>query len=709
MYLFESLNRIIQGYLPAEQIELVKHAYVVARDAHEGVTRSSGEPYITHPVAVASILAEMKLDHEAVMAALLHDVIEDTPYTEAQLTEAFGRSVAEIVEGVSKLDKLKFRTRKEAETENFRKMILAMTKDIRVVLIKLADRTHNMRTLGSLRPDKRRRIAKETLEIYSPLAHRLGIEHIKNELEDLGFEALHPNRYQVLQKVIQAARGNRKEMIQRIADEIKGRLNDVGIQARVFGREKHLYSIYQKMRLKEQRFHSIMDIYAFRAIVHDVDTCYRVLGQMHGLYKPRPGRVKDYIAIPKANGYQSLHTSMIGPHGVPVEVQIRTEDMDQMAEMGVAAHWAYKQGSEVKNTTAQIRAQRWLQSLIELQQSSGNSLEFIESVKSDMFPDEIYVFTPKGRIVELPTGATAIDFAYAVHSDIGQTCIGARVDRVPYPLSQPLESGQTVEVITAPSARPSAGWLNFVVTAKARSKIRQTLKSLRRDESVILGKRQLIHSLSPYKLEDIDAQRLQVLLAELKLNDFDDLLAEIGLGNQMSAVIAHSLLGEKIAIDTDGIPNNHKDSSLIIKGAEGLLISCAKCCHPVPGDPIIAFVSPGKGLVVHHQFCSNIVRDSQSQPEHFTSVEWEKSENTVEFDAELRIEMTNKQGILANLTSAIAATGNNIKSIVTEEREGRVYFVTLLISTHDVQQLNGIIKKLSSVSGVIEIVRNINE
>ncbi len=326
-----------------------------------------------------------------------------------------------------------------------------------------------------------------------------------------------------------------------------------------------------------------------------------------------------------------------------------------------------------------------------------------------MFPDEIYVFTPIGRIVELPTGATAIDFAYAVHSDIGQTCIGARVDRVPYPLSQPLESGQTVEVITAPSARPSAGWLNFVVTAKARSKIRQTLKSLRRDESVILGKRQLIHSLSPYKLEDIDAQRLQVLLAELKLNDFDDLLAEIGLGNQMSAVIAHSLLGEKIAIDTDGIPNNHKDSSLIIKGAEGLLISCAKCCHPVPGDPIIAFVSPGKGLVVHHQFCSNIVRDSQSQPEHFTSVEWEKSENTVEFDAELRIEMTNKQGILANLTSAIAATGNNIKSIVTEEREGRVYFVTLLISTHDVQQLNGIIKKLSSVSGVIEIVRNINE
>ncbi|MBE2896854.1 bifunctional GTP diphosphokinase/guanosine-3',5'-bis pyrophosphate 3'-pyrophosphohydrolase [Pasteurellaceae bacterium HPA106] len=709
MYLFESLNRIIQGYLPSDDIELVRQAYIVARDAHEGVTRSSGEPYITHPVAVASIIAEMKLDHEAVMAALLHDVIEDTPITQEELTALFGESVAEIVEGVSKLDKLKFRTRKEAETENFRKMILAMTKDIRVVLIKLADRTHNMRTLGALRPEKRRRIARETLEIYAPLAHRLGIEHIKNELEDLGFEALYPNRYHVLQKVIQAARGNRKEMILSIADEIRGRLTEAGIHARVFGREKHLYSIYQKMRLKEQRFHSIMDIYAFRTIVDSVDTCYRVLGQMHGLYKPRPGRVKDYIAVPKANGYQSLHTSMIGPHGVPVEVQIRTEDMDQMAEMGVAAHWMYKEGAESKGTTVQIRAQRWLQSLIELQQSAGNSQEFIDSVKSDMFPDEIYVFTPKGRIVELPTGATAVDLAFAVHSDIGQTCFGARVDRVPYPLSQPLESGQTVEILTSPYARPSAGWLNFVVTAKARSKIRQTLKNLRRDESITLGKRQLIHSLSPYKLADIDGQRLTDLLEELHLANLDDLLAEIGLGNRMSAVIAHRLLGEKIEIDTDGIPNNSKEEGLVIKGAEGLLISCAKCCHPIPGDPIVAFVSPGKGLVVHHESCANIVHEKQNEPAHFTPVEWEKSENIVEFDAELRIEAVNQQGILARLTNAIARTGSNIKSIATEEKEGRVYFITLLISVHNVDKLNVVIKKLANVTGVIEIVRNINE
>ena len=536
MYLFEGLNHIIQEYLPPEQIELVKRAFVIARDAHEGQSRSSGEPYITHPVAVASIIAEMRLDHEAVMAALLHDVIEDTPYTEEQLKDEFGASVAEIVEGVSKLDKLKFRTRQEAEVANFRKMILAMTKDIRVVLIKLADRTHNMRTLSALRPDKRRRIAKETLEIYAPLAHRLGIEHIKNELEDLGFEAMHPQRYAVLQKVVQIARGNRKDMIERISAEIKGRLDDVGIQARVFGREKHLYALYQKMRLKDQQFHSIMDIYAFRTVVENVDTCYRVLGQMHSLYKPRPGRVKDYIAVPKANGYQSLHTSMIGPHGVPVEVQIRTEEMDQMAEMGVAAHWAYKQGGRNDSTPAQIRAQRWLQSLVELQQSAGNSFEFIESVKSEFFPKEIYVFTPKGRIVELPKGATPVDFAYAVHTDIGKNCVAANVDRKPYPLSQPLESGQTIDILTSPNARPNVAWLNFVVTAKARSSIRHALKDLRHDEAIESGKRQLAHALSPLKLEELNPEFIQQVLADLKLTSLNDVFMEIGLGNRSKLI-----------------------------------------------------------------------------------------------------------------------------------------------------------------------------
>ena len=475
MYLFEPLERIIKGYLPAEKIELVRRAFVIARDAHEGQTRSSGEPYITHPVAVACIIAEMKLDHEAVMAALLHDVIEDTPYTEEQLANEFGSSVADIVQGVSKQDKLKFRTRQEAQVENFRKMILAMTKDIRVVLIKLADRTHNMRTLGSLRPDKRRRIAKETLEIYSPLAHRLGIEHIKNELENLCLQAIYPHRYNILKTGIEMARSSRQDLIAKITHEIENRLAEVGIPARVYGREKHLYALYQKMLRKEQHFHSILDIYAFRIVVDTVDNCYRVLGQMHALYKPRPYQVKDYIAVPKTNGYQSLQTSMIGHKGVPIEVHIRTEEMDQMAELGVAAFWQYSEDKS-HSTSVQQRAQRWLQSIVELQQSAGNTEEFIESVKSDLFSNDIYVFTPKGRIVELPARATALDFAYAVHSDIGDCCVGAIVDHAPYPISQPLQSGQTVEILTEPGKHPHPSWLKFVVSSKAKAKIRQALK-----------------------------------------------------------------------------------------------------------------------------------------------------------------------------------------------------------------------------------------
>ena len=475
MYLFEPLERIIKGYLPAEKIELVRRAFVIARDAHEGQTRSSGEPYITHPVAVACIIAEMKLDHEAVMAALLHDVIEDTPYTEEQLANEFGSSVADIVQGVSKLDKLKFRTRQEAQVENFRKMILAMTKDIRVVLIKLADRTHNMRTLGSLRPDKRRRIAKETLEIYSPLAHRLGIEHIKNELENLCLQAIYPHRYNILKTGIEMARSSRQDLIAKITHEIENRLAEVGIPARVYGREKHLYALYQKMLRKEQHFHSILDIYAFRIVVDTVDNCYRVLGQMHALYKPRPYQVKDYIAVPKTNGYQSLQTSMIGHKGVPIEVHIRTEEMDQMAELGVAAFWQYSEDKS-HSTSVQQRAQRWLQSIVELQQSAGNTEEFIESVKSDLFSNDIYVFTPKGRIVELPARATALDFAYAVHSDIGDCRVGAIVDHAPYPISQPLQSGQTVEILTEPGKHPHPSWLKFVVSSKAKAKIRQALK-----------------------------------------------------------------------------------------------------------------------------------------------------------------------------------------------------------------------------------------
>ncbi|MEC6832540.1 bifunctional GTP diphosphokinase/guanosine-3',5'-bis pyrophosphate 3'-pyrophosphohydrolase [Photobacterium toruni] len=700
MYLFDSLKEVATKYLSKPQLEVLRQAYLVARDAHEGQTRSTGEPYIIHPVAVARILAEMRLDIEALMAALLHDVIEDTEVTKEDLACRFGDTVAELVDGVSKLDKLKFRDRKEAQAENFRKMIMAMAHDIRVILIKLADRTHNMRTLGALRPDKRRRIARETLEIYSPLAHRLGIHNIKSELEELGFEALYPNRYRVLKQVVAAARGNRKEMINKIHAEIEGRLNDAGIAAEVSGREKNLYSIYNKMKNKEQRFHSIMDIYAFRVLVNDLDTCYRVLGQVHNLYKPRPSRMKDYIAIPKANGYQSLHTSLVGPHGVPVEVQIRTEDMDQMADKGVAAHWTYKDG-EAPGTTAQIKAQRWMQSLLELQQSAGSSFEFIENVKSDLFPDEIYVFTPKGRIVELPVGATAVDFAYAVHTDIGNTCVGSRVDRQPYPLSKPLKNGQTIDIISAPGARPNAAWLNYVVTSRARTKIRQVLKTMRRDESITLGRRLLNHALGGVSMQTIAAENITKVLSDLKLETVDDLLTEIGLGELMSVVIARRLLG-----NADELTAKNSDRRLPIQGADGILLTFANCCHPIHGDPIVAHVSPGKGLVIHREECANI-RGYRKEPDKYMAVEWSEDFEQ-EFVTNLKVDMQNHQGALADLTNTIAATGSNIQGLSTEEKDGRLYTITVRLTTKSRVHLANIMRRIRIMPDVVRVARQKN-
>ena len=702
MYLFESLKELASSYLPAEQVEQLKAAYILARDAHQGQTRSSGEPYITHPVAVARILGEMHLDHETLMAALLHDVIEDTPVTKELLEHQFGKPVADLVEGVSKLDKLKFRDRKEAQTENFRKMVLAMTQDIRVILIKLADRTHNMRTLGALRPDKRRRIARETLEIYAPIANRLGIHSIKNELEELGLEALYPMRTRVLRESVRRARGNRREIIQSILEEIKGRLDDARIEAQVRGREKNLFSIYNKMVKKELQFHEVMDIYAFRVIVKDIDTCYRVLGQMHTLYKPRPGRFKDYIAIPKTNGYQSLHTSLVGPHGVPVEVQIRTEYMDQMADKGVAAHWAYKQDGESSGTTAQVRAQRWMQSLLELQQSAGSSFEFIEGVKTDLFPEEIYVFTPEGRILELPSGATPVDFAYAVHTDIGHACVGARVDRQPFPLSQPLHSGQSVEIITAPSARPNAAWLNFVVTSRARTKIRQFLKNLRTEESVLLGKRLLNHALGAKNLEDIPPERVEQVLKDTKHGSLNNLLADIGLGNAMSVVVARRLLGQ---LDEIPAERNKAVKKMPIRGADDMLLNFANCCRPIPGDPIVAHISPGKGLVVHLESCKNI-RGYAKEPDKYLPVQWDLEQDfDFEFKTEIGIEIVNHQGALAELANVIAATGANIHSISTEEKDGRVYVVELLITTKSRIHLANIMRKIRVTPNVLKVYR----
>ncbi len=705
MYIYESLKELASTYLPLEQQQQLKQVYIVARDAHEGQLRSSGEPYITHPVAVSRILAEMRLDYESLAAALLHDVIEDTDTTKEDLAELFGETIAELVEGVSKLDKLKFRDRKEAQAENFRKMVMAMVQDIRVVLIKLADRTHNMRTLGALRPDKRRRIANETLEIFAPIANRLGIHNIKNELEELGFQALHPMRYRVLKESVRRARGNRREVMDNIHEEIAGRLEDAGIHAEVMGREKNLFSIYNKMRGKVLQFHEVMDIYAFRIQVESLDTCYRTLGQMHSLYKPRPGRFKDYIAIPKANGYQSLHTSLVGPHGVPIEVQIRTDDMDQMADKGVAAHWAYKQDGDSSGTTAQVRARRWMQSLLELQQSAGSSFEFIESVKTELFPDEIYVFTPEGRIIELPLGATAVDFGYAVHTDVGNSCVGARVDRQPYPLSRKLKNGQTIEIITAPGARPNAAWLNYVVTGKARNTIRQMLKNLRAEESISLGRRLLNHALGTVKVDDIPQENVEQVLKDTRQESFDELLAEIGLGNAMSIVIARRLLGNADELTEQPEKGLQK---MPVKGAEGMLVTYANCCRPIPGDPIVAHVSPGKGLVIHSESCRNI-HGYQNESDKYMHVDWDMElESDHEYRTEIRVELINHQGVLADLTNAVAATGSNIHNIVTEEKDGRLYVVDLLITAKSRVHLANIMRKIRVLPDVTRVTRNKN-
>ncbi len=695
MYLFEGLKQKIAEYLPPERVKLVQDSFVLAHEAHDGQMRSSGDPYITHPVAVASILADMHMDHETLMAALLHDVIEDPHYSQEDLADAFGDTVADLVEGVSKLDKIAFSSKQEAQAENFRKMMMAMVQDIRVILIKLADRTHNMRTLGSLRPDKRRRIALETLEIYSPIAHRLGIHDIKNELEDLGFQAMYPMRHRALKSAVKQARGNRKEIIENIRQELSTRLAEYKIDATVLGREKHLYSIYRKMKNKEKMFNEVMDIYAFRIVVHSVDDCYRSLGAMHGLYKPIETRFKDYIAIPRTNGYQSLHTSLVGPHGIPVEVQIRTVAMDQMADKGVAAHWLYKESGD--GTTAQLRARKWMQSLLELQQSASSSFEFIESVKTDLFPDEIYVFTPDGRIIELPAGATAVDFAYAVHSDIGNTCVGVRVERRNFSLSKPLENGQTVEIITSPKAKPNANWLNFVVSARARTRIRQYLKKQQSQEAINMGNRLLRHALGAVKLDDIAQADIDRVVAETKHETFDDLLVDIGLGNELSAIVARRLLGESEDIEKKG--------NVAIRGTEGLLVTYARCCHPIPDDEIVSVLSPGKGMTIHQNGCPNIRKLAKEEPQRVLRMQWDE-EPQGEFKASLRIELYNHQGTLANLTNNIASCDSNIIGLQTEEKESNVYFVDIELTTYNRVHLANVMRKIRTMPEVQKVSRH---
>ena len=699
----DDLCAIASDYLEPAQVERLRQTCYFATEAHAGIYRKSGEPYIFHPLAVARILANVRFDQETLQAALLHDVIEDTHYNKDQLSARFGPEVAELVDGVSKLTQIQFNSKREAQAENFRKMFLAMARDLRVIMIKLADRLHNMRTLGAMRPESRRRIARETLEIYAPIAGRLGMNHLRQELENLGFSHLHPLRYRVLQDAVRKLSGNRREIISQLENGIQDRLRDEGIVGRVVGRGKHLWGIYQKMRLKHLPFKEVHDVYAVRIIVDTVDTCYRALGVMHSLYKPIMGRFKDYIAIPKANGYQSLHTVLFGPNGVPIEAQIRTEEMHVMAEVGVASHWRYKSDGDSQGSHAQQRAREWLRKLLDMQRRAGNPMEFLESVKVDLFPDEVYVFTPRGEIIQLPRGATAVDFAYAIHSDVGNTCVGAKIDRRLAPLRTPLVTGQTVEVIITPTARPNPAWLNFVVTAKARASIRHYLKHLQRDEAVLLGKRLLEKALAGRigGLGELPIARIRSLVREFNLTSFDELLADIGLGNRVAALIAKRLLPEE-----DEKENAAPDASaqpLLIKGAEGTVVSFGKCCRPLPGDAIIGYINAGRGIVIHRDSCKNVV-SYKKNPDKWIEVEWEAQVSS-DFSAELRLDVVNRRGVLATIAAAIAATDTNIETINTSERDGTTTTVHLLLNVRDRAHLARVMRQLRTLPEALKLAR----
>ena len=697
-----ALTEKLQGYLAPEQVNAVRRAYYYSEQAHDGQVRRTGQPYVTHPLAVAGILADMRMDHQSLMAALLHDVIEDTGIAKEALATQFGASVAELVDGVSKLSQFETTSRAEAQAENFQKMAMAMARDIRVILVKLADRLHNMRTLDVLKPEKRQRIAQETLEIYAPIAQRLGMNNIRIEFEDLGFTALHPMRARRIHAAVRKARGNRKELVTQIQRKIEARLREEEIPARVLGREKHLYGIYQKMRAKGRSFSEIMDVFAFRIVVGSVDSCYRVLGAMHSLYKPVPGHFKDYIAIPKANGYQSLHTVLFGMHGVPIEIQIRTEDMEEMANNGIAAHWLYKTSGSEKPGSGHSRARQWVQGLLEMQQRAGNSLEFIESMKIDLFPDEVYIFTPRGDIFALPNGATAVDFAYTVHTDIGNSCVACRIDRNLAPLSTRLQSGQTVEIVTAPRANPNPTWLNFVVTAKARTNIRHYLKGQQQSESIELGRRLLDKALVSLQssMKTIDPHAVEQLLAETRRASFDTILEEIGLGNRVALLTARRLLERG-----DGMPGASADDALplAIRGTEGMVINFGKCCYPIPGDAIVGHISAGRGVVVHRDNCNNIA-EFIGDPERCTPLRWAE-DTRGEFSVELLVELENQKGVIAALANRISSLDVNIEKIGMEERDARLSQVRLVIAVANRVNLARIIRRIRTVRSVMKVTR----
>ena len=704
-FLISELCELLDLYLEPSQVKDIYNAYLFSAEAHEGQKRLTGEPYIYHPLAVAKIMAEMKLDSQSITAAILHDVIEDTPTAKEQIIDKFGEDVAELVDGVSKLTHLTFSSRAEAQAENFRKMMLAMVRDIRIIIIKLADRLHNLRTISVMRSDKRHRIAKETLEIYVPIAQRLGMHKLRVELEHLAFQARYPMRYGALDNAVRRNQKKRKAVMRKVETSICDQLEAAKIESRIIGREKNLYSIYKKMRAKSISFSEVYDVYAIRLLVKDIDTCYRTMGVVHNLYKPVPGKFKDYIAIPKKNGYQSLHTILFGPQGVIIEVQIRTEEMDIIAESGVAAHWIYKSADENSAIpTAPASTRTWIDEIVEIQKNTGNSLEFLESVKIDLFPDEIYAFTPAGDIIVLPRGSSAVDFAYAVHSDLGNTCVAAKIDRRISPLSTRLQHGQTVEVISTPSARPNTSWLNFVVTNKARVNIRHYLKNLQKEEAVTLGGRLFDKALSAYNrsLSDVKKKDIDRLLKLVNLNTIQELYAEIGMGERVAELMIQNLLGVE-EIKPKRRRRSAKKDPLAIKGTEGVVVNFGRCCHPIPGDQIIGIMTAGKGLVIHRARCRNVDRKNAFKDKWIT-VSW-ADESAQDFVASIRVETVNQRGVLATLAARIADAGSNIDDIVFEDKDDKSTTITFSIGVRDRKHLASIIRALRTNPNVLKAAR----
>ena len=702
MRLFKKLRKKL-NYLPQEKIDLIQSAYLVADDAHKNQTRRSGEPYITHPVAVAGILADQKMDAETIMAALLHDVIEDTPVTKKELADKFGLQVADLVDGVSKLTQIEFVSRAHMQAENFRKMVLAMSKDIRVILVKLADRLHNMRTLGVLLQEKRHRIGMETLEIYAPIAKRLGMRDFSVELEELSFEAAYPMRYRVLQHAVAKARGNRKKILKTIHETLHEAVKHSNLVAcKIIGREKHIYSIYRKMQKKHLSFDQVMDVYAFRTIVDNTDNCYRMLGVMHHTYKPVLDRFKDYIAIPKTNGYQSLHTTLFGPYGLPIEIQIRTTEMERMANLGIAAHWLYK-SEQSKTDGIHLRAQEWVANLLELQNRTGSSMEFIESVKVDLFPNEIYVFTPKGAIKQLPANATPVDFAYEIHTDIGNATVGVKIDRQLAPLTTPLRNGQTVEIVTSPLGCPNPAWLDFVVTSTARSGIRHFLKTRKKEDSILLGKKLFKKALAEVSIpwRRVSDLYLNQLVEKAQLNSIDDLYEAIGLANRVAAIEAQhivSMLCGDADPDSSAILANAEP--LVIKGTEGVSVIFSSCCHPLPGDPIIGLMRSGKGVSIHRENCPYTIK-LREKGELMIPMRWDNHIDR-NFQVAIEVEAENKRGILATIALSVSDAEANIEDITMQDKDGQ-FKVILMILVKSRQHLAAVLRSLRRIKGILSI------